>query len=165
MSARGVGVAEGQVGELQVDGNKNAYDAEVVIHNDGDEPIVDVSVVLLRANYRRRRRGESIADCMVTTIGSNGEGAKFWLTVLTEINNCGVHDVCIVVCGGLEGVADAISATWHGDELRLVVFPVVLGAGEHLFGQTSVRKPMRLVDTRTIGDGLVFLTYQPVRDA
>jgi dihydrofolate reductase len=46
------------------------------------------------------------------------------------------------------------------DELRLVVFPVVLGAGERLFGQTSHTKPMRLADTRTIGDGLAFLTYQ-----
>jgi dihydrofolate reductase len=51
------------------------------------------------------------------------------------------------------------------DELRLVVFPVVLGAGERLFGQASDRKPMRLVDARTLGDGLAFLTYQPVRDA
>ena len=51
------------------------------------------------------------------------------------------------------------------DELRLVVFPVVLGAGERLFGQTSDKKPMRLVDARTIGDGLAFLTYQFVRDA
>ena len=51
------------------------------------------------------------------------------------------------------------------DELRLVVFPVVLGAGERLFGQTSDNKPMRLIDTRTIGDGLAFLTYQFVRDA
>jgi len=50
------------------------------------------------------------------------------------------------------------------DELRLVVFPVVLGAGERLFGETSDKKPMRLVDTKTIGDGLAFLTYQPVRD-
>jgi len=51
------------------------------------------------------------------------------------------------------------------DELRLVVFPVVLGAGERLFGQTSDQKPMRLVDAKTIGDGLAFLTYQFVRDA
>ena len=46
------------------------------------------------------------------------------------------------------------------DELRLIVFPVVLGAGERLFGETSDKKPMRLVDTRTIGDGLAFLTYE-----
>jgi dihydrofolate reductase len=46
------------------------------------------------------------------------------------------------------------------DELRLVVFPVVLGAGERLFGEASDKKPMRLVDSRTIGDGLAFLTYE-----
>ena len=51
------------------------------------------------------------------------------------------------------------------DELRVVVFPVVLGAGERLFGETSEKKPMRLVDTKAIGDGLVFLTYEFVREA
>jgi dihydrofolate reductase len=50
------------------------------------------------------------------------------------------------------------------DELRLFVFPVVLGAGERLFGETSEKKPIRLVDSRTVGDGLVFLTYEIVRD-
>jgi dihydrofolate reductase len=51
------------------------------------------------------------------------------------------------------------------DELRLVVFPVVLGDGERLFDGTSEKKPMRLIDTKTIGDGLVFVTYELVQDA
>jgi GNAT superfamily N-acetyltransferase len=49
--------------------------------------------------------------------------------------------------------------------LRLMIYPVVLGAGERLFGETSGKKPMRLVDTQTVGDDLVFLTYEPARDA
>jgi dihydrofolate reductase len=50
------------------------------------------------------------------------------------------------------------------DELRLVIFPVVLGGGERFFGKTGIKKPMRLVDTRTIGEGLVFLTYELVQN-
>ena len=45
------------------------------------------------------------------------------------------------------------------DELRLVVFPVVLGAGERLFDEISDPKPMRLLDARTIGERLAYLTY------
>ena len=51
------------------------------------------------------------------------------------------------------------------DELRLIVFPVVLGAGERLFGETSDKKSMRLLDTRTVGNGLAYLTYELVREA
>ena len=55
----------------------------------------------------------------------------------------------------------------HGlaDELRLKVFPVVLGAGKRLFGDTSEKKPMRLLDTRTLEGGVAFLSYRPVRPA
>jgi dihydrofolate reductase len=51
------------------------------------------------------------------------------------------------------------------DELRLKVFPVVLGAGERLFGETSDKKPMRLVDSQTLDSDVAYLTYERVRDA
>jgi dihydrofolate reductase len=49
------------------------------------------------------------------------------------------------------------------DELRLVVFPVLLGAGKRLFGETGMSRPIRLVHVNTIGDGLTHLTYRVVR--
>jgi dihydrofolate reductase len=51
------------------------------------------------------------------------------------------------------------------DEVRLMVYPVVLGAGARLFGNAGDKKPMRLVDTQTVGDGIAILTYEPVREA
>jgi dihydrofolate reductase len=51
------------------------------------------------------------------------------------------------------------------DELRLFVFPVVVGAGERLFGETAGEKSFRLAGSRIVGSGLVFLTYEIVRAA
>jgi dihydrofolate reductase len=51
------------------------------------------------------------------------------------------------------------------DELRLVVFPILLGRGVRLFEEARDTKPMRLVDAQTVGDGLAFLSYEFVRDA
>jgi dihydrofolate reductase len=51
------------------------------------------------------------------------------------------------------------------DEVRLKIYPVVLGDGMRLFGGTSDVKPMRLLDSQTLGDGIAFLTYEPVREA
>jgi dihydrofolate reductase len=47
------------------------------------------------------------------------------------------------------------------DELRLMVFPVVLGSGKRLFGDTSDKKGLRLTDSKTVGDGVDILVYEP----
>jgi dihydrofolate reductase len=51
------------------------------------------------------------------------------------------------------------------DELRLTVYPVVLGAGDRLFDELSDKTPLRLVNATTIGDGLAFVAYEVVRGA
>jgi dihydrofolate reductase len=50
------------------------------------------------------------------------------------------------------------------DELRVMVFPVVLGTGKRLFGDTSDKKRLRLTDSRTVGDGIAILIYEPIRN-
>ena len=50
------------------------------------------------------------------------------------------------------------------DEVRLMVFPVVLGTGKRLFGATGDKKRLRLTDSRTVGDGVAILVYEPTRE-
>ncbi len=47
------------------------------------------------------------------------------------------------------------------DELRLMVFPVVLGSGKRLFGETSDKQSLKLTDSKFVGDGVAILTYVP----
>ena len=51
-------------------------------------------------------------DILGLWAGDGGEGAKYWLHVLTEIKNRGTKDVCIVVCGGLKGLPEAVNTVW-----------------------------------------------------
>lgn len=51
-------------------------------------------------------------DILGLWAGDGGEGAKFWLQVLTEVKNRGVADVCIAVCDGLKGLPEAINTVW-----------------------------------------------------
>jgi dihydrofolate reductase len=50
------------------------------------------------------------------------------------------------------------------DELRLMVFPVVLGTGKRLFGETTDKKRLRLMDSRLVGDGVNIVIYAPARN-
>jgi dihydrofolate reductase len=47
------------------------------------------------------------------------------------------------------------------DELRLMVFPLVLGSGKRLFGETTDKKPLRLVESKVVGEGVTILVYEP----
>jgi dihydrofolate reductase len=49
------------------------------------------------------------------------------------------------------------------DELRLMIYPVVLGTGKRLFGDTSDKKRLRLTDSKTVGDGITTFIYEPAR--
>jgi dihydrofolate reductase len=70
------------------------------------------------------------------------------------------HDGDIVVHGSAQ-LVEALIENDLVDELRLMVFPVVLGTGKRVFGATSDKKPLRLVDSKVVGDGVAVLIYEP----
>ncbi|OLE81782.1 MAG: hypothetical protein AUG06_00310 [Actinobacteria bacterium 13_1_20CM_2_65_11] len=65
-----------------------------------------------------------------------------------------------IVVHGSAKLVQTLIANDLVDELRLMVFPVVLGSGKRLFGPTTDQKPLRLVDSKTVGDGIAILIYQ-----
>ena len=72
------------------------------------------------------------------------------------------HDGDIVVHGSAQ-LVHALVENDLVDEIRLMVFPVVLGTGKRAFGETSDKKPMRLASSKTVGDGVNILVYEPAR--
>jgi len=72
------------------------------------------------------------------------------------------HDGDIVVHGSAQ-LAQALLAQDLVDELRLMVFPVVLGSGKRLFDGDGDKKSLRLTDSTMVGDGVAILVYQPAR--
>src|SRR5437870_4131216 len=70
------------------------------------------------------------------------------------------HEGDIVVHGSARLVQALLENDLVG-ELRLMVFPVVLGSGKRLFGETGDKKPLRLVDSKVVGDGVAILIYEP----
>jgi dihydrofolate reductase len=85
--------------------------------------------------------------------------------VLNEVSTLKQHmDGDFVIAGSFQLVRTLIEHDLV-DELRLKIFPVALGVGGRLFGETSDKKPMRLTGTQTLEGGIAYLTYQSVRDA
>ncbi len=70
------------------------------------------------------------------------------------------HDGDVVVHGSAR-LAQALLEHDLVDELRLMVYPVVLGSGKRLFGETSDKKTLRLVESKVVGDGVAILIYRP----
>ncbi|WP_448233588.1 IS256 family transposase [Microbacterium lacticum] len=86
-------------------------------------PVVFIDAIVVKVRDGQVRNKPFYVAVGVTTAGERdilgiwagdgGEGAKFWLGVLTEIKNRGVEDVCIVVCDGLKGLPESINTTWE----------------------------------------------------
>ena len=88
-----------------------------------------------------------------TTVLSGGDAAGEVAKLKDEI------DGVILVYGSAQLVHTMVENDLV-DELRLMVFPVVLGKGKRLFAETSDKKPFRLTDSKTVGDGIPILTYE-----
>jgi putative transposase len=113
------GIAEKVIGEMTEWRNRpldRVYpvvfiDAIHVKARDGQVTNRPVYVAIgVSVNGERRTANATSSGCGP---GDGGEGAKFWLSVLTEIKNRGVEDVCITVCDGLKGLPAAIATDWE----------------------------------------------------
>jgi dihydrofolate reductase len=138
-----------------------------------DETRASAALLLGRRTYEGfaaawpSREGEfadlfnSMPKYVVSTTLDNPEWNN--TTVLKSIDDVrGIKDEVdgdIVVHGSAQLVQGLVEKDLV-DELRLMVFPIVLGTGKRLFGETSDKKQFQLADTKTVGDGVSILTYR-----
>jgi dihydrofolate reductase len=66
----------------------------------------------------------------------------------------------VILVAGSARLVQALVENDLVDELRLMVFPVLLGSGKRLFGESLEKKPLKLVGSKTVGDGIAVLTYE-----
>jgi dihydrofolate reductase len=71
----------------------------------------------------------------------------------------------VILVAGSAQLVQGLLENDLSDELRLMVFPVALGSGKRLFGETAGKKPLKLTDSKTVGAGIAILTYEPGRAA
>ena len=81
--------------------------------------------------------------------------------VVKEVSNLRTKLGGNIMVNGSAKLVQTLIANDLVDELRLMVFPVVLGRGKRLFGDTSDKKRLRLVDSKTVGEGVAILIYNP----
>ena len=79
-------------------------------------------------------------DILGLWAGDGGEGAKFWLQVLTELKNRGVADVCIAVCDGLKGLPDAITTAWPLTTVQQCIIHLLRNTFRYARGSTGTSR-------------------------
>jgi transposase-like protein len=79
----------------------------------------------------------------------DGEGAKFWLRVLTEIRNRGTTDVCIVVCDGLKGLPDSVATVWPNTVVQTCIVHLLRNSFKYASRKdwTAIAKALKPVYT------------------
>ena len=85
-------------------------------------------------------------DILGLWCGDGGEGAKYWLQVLTEVKNRGVEDVCLVVCDGLKGLPDSVNTVWPDTLVQTCIVH---------YADVRVMPMVRVVPLGRVGSALV----------
>jgi dihydrofolate reductase len=81
--------------------------------------------------------------------------------VVEEVKNLKQRLKGDILVSGSARLVQTLIANDLVDQLNLMVFPVILGTGKRLFGETSAMKPLQLAESKTVGDGIAILIYRP----